>query len=51
VKEFEFSGNTVFTDAQLREITSPYRGREITSASVDALVRERGVRQLGGHRS
>jgi hemolysin activation/secretion protein len=35
VKEFEFSGNTVFTDAQLREITSPYSGREITSEELE----------------
>jgi hemolysin activation/secretion protein len=35
VKEFEFSGNTVFTDAQLGEITAPYVGREITSEELE----------------
>jgi hemolysin activation/secretion protein len=35
VKEFVFSGNTVFTDTQLREITSAYSGREITSEELE----------------
>ncbi|MCK5363792.1 MAG: ShlB/FhaC/HecB family hemolysin secretion/activation protein, partial [Gammaproteobacteria bacterium] len=35
VKEFVFSGNTVFTDAELGEITAPYVGREITSEELE----------------
>lgn len=35
VKAFEFSGNTVFTDAELGEITAPYVGREITSEELE----------------
>jgi hemolysin activation/secretion protein len=35
VKEFVFSGNTVFTDAQLRDITAAYTGREITSEELE----------------
>ena len=35
VKEFVFSGNTVFTDAELGEITASYVGREITSEELE----------------
>ena len=35
VEEFVFSGNTVFTDAELGEITAPYVGREITSEELE----------------
>ena len=35
VKEFEIFGNTVFTDAELGEITAPYVGREITSEELE----------------
>ena len=37
VKEFAFSGNTVFTDAQLGEITAAYTGREITSEELEEI--------------
>lgn len=35
VEEFVFSGNTVFTDAELAELTAPYVGREITSEELE----------------
>jgi hemolysin activation/secretion protein len=35
VKRFEFSGNTVFTDAELRALVAGYEGRELGNAEIE----------------
>jgi hemolysin activation/secretion protein len=37
IKHFQLTGNTVFTAAELAEITSPYEGRKITSGELQAV--------------
>jgi len=37
IREFRLSGNTVFSDAELAEITRPYENREITSSELQAV--------------
>lgn len=37
VKEFRLSGNTVYSDAELAEITRPYENRVITSSELQAV--------------
>lgn len=37
VREFELTGNTVFSDEELGEVAAPYEGREIGNEELDAL--------------
>lgn len=37
IKQFRLTGNTVYTDAELAQITSPYEGRKITSGELQAV--------------
>jgi hemolysin activation/secretion protein len=37
VSEIQLSGNTVFSDAQLSEVTAPYIGRELSAADLEAV--------------
>ena len=37
VRRFELTGNTVFSVAELRQLTAPYEGREITSEELEEL--------------
>jgi len=40
VKQFELSGHTIFSDAELQAITKPYEGRELTSAEIQEVRRK-----------
>jgi hemolysin activation/secretion protein len=35
VREFRFDGNTVFSDAELRKLTAPYTGRELSREELE----------------
>jgi hemolysin activation/secretion protein len=37
VKEIRLTGNTVFTTAELKELTAPYEGREVSSSELEDL--------------
>jgi hemolysin activation/secretion protein len=39
VREFQFKGNTVFSDAELHELVKPYTNREISSAELQQASR------------
>ncbi len=46
VKRFAFDGNTVFSDADLSRVTAPYEGRIITSAELQQVRENIGLRYL-----
>lgn len=46
VRDFELTGNTVFSDAELGEITAPFANREITSEELQAVRHQLTLRYV-----